>query len=219
MNAIFTHKSDSPVFLIFLYSIIAHIIIFSSVVFFLQKSVKNAEKQNVVYMQITAAPQSVAAPKKEIQKPKELPKKPVIKKLVQQQPLSTKPAPLVQQQPEEKPQTNPNPTTQSSANADANDVATKPVVEAVVDKAARCKTPEIALTQDAANAGVTSGKVILEVQISADGKVTEAKILKGTGFQIDDAVVALAKKMDCIPAEKDGKSVAVIKRMQWLIQR
>jgi TonB family protein len=204
-------KRNTPVPLTFLYSIIFH------TVFFFLQPLEDKKSSKIVYLEITAQPPAVA-PKKEMQKPKELPKKPVIKKLIQQQPLDTKPAPLVPPQVEEKPLTN-SASTQSSANADANDVPIKFVPEAIVDKAARCQTPEIALTQDAVNAGVTSGKVSIEAQISADGKVTEAKILKGTGFQIDDSIIALAKKMYCIPAQKDGKNVAVVKRLQWSIQR
>ncbi|MES2615744.1 MAG: TonB family protein [Bdellovibrionota bacterium] len=167
-------------------------------------------------MQIAAAPKA-AAPKP-IEQPKELPKKPIIKKLVSKT-LSTKPAPLVEQPPEEKPQINSAQNTATSAQADANDVSVPAVAEAVADKAARCQTPEIPITQDAANAGITSGKVILEVQINADGKVTTAKLLKGTGFHIDSNVIEFAKKMKCQPALKDGKTVAVIKRLQWVVQR
>ena len=47
----------------------------------------------------------------------------------------------------------------------------------------------------------------MQVQISAEGKVTDAKLLKGIGFKIDDVVVSLAKGMTCTPAQKDGKDI------------
>ena len=173
-------------------------------------------------MQIVAAPPRAApvTPEKPKEIPKDVPKKIVHKKLVQEKPVQTKAAPLVEQPPEiiptNPPTTNTPTTTQTSTEAE---ISMNALPEALVDVPAHCPTPEIPITTDAANAGITSGKVVLEVQISSEGKVVKAELLKRTGFQIDNEVVKLAKEMKCTPAIKDGKSVAVLRRLLWRIVR
>lgn len=218
---ILPQKSSVAVYNFFLLSSFVHFLLFISFDLFFKRETKNYEvKQNKVYVQIAPTPRPVVETPKDAPKPVELPKIPVPKKLVQKNPVATNKAPLVQEPPPEKIEPKlTNPDLPISTLADANDVSENPVAEAIVDKAARCKTPEIPITQDAANAGITSGKVVLEVQISSSGKVIEAKLLKGTGFKIDDSVISYAKNMQCSPAEKDGKKVPVVKRLQWIIQR
>ena len=89
--------------------------------------------------------------------------------------------------------------------------------ESTVDKTAQCTLPEITLSDDATNAGVNSGNVIIEVQINSEGKVTEAKLIKGTGYKIDEIALQAAKKLNCKPAKREKESVGVIKRINWII--
>ncbi|BBH53283.1 energy transducer TonB [Fluviispira sanaruensis] len=89
--------------------------------------------------------------------------------------------------------------------------------ESTVDKTAQCTLPEINITDDAANAGVTSGSVVIEVQINSEGKVTEAKLIKGTGYKVDQVALAAAKELNCSPAWREKHSVGVIKRITWMI--
>ena len=89
--------------------------------------------------------------------------------------------------------------------------------ESTVDKTAQCTLPEINLTDDASNAGVTSGSVIIEVQINSLGKVIEAKLIKGTGYKIDEIALRAAKELNCKPAWREKENVGVIKRINWII--
>ena len=89
--------------------------------------------------------------------------------------------------------------------------------ESTVDKTAQCTLPEINLSEDATNAGITSGSVIIEVQINSEGKVTTAKLIKGTGYKIDDIALEAAKSLNCRPAKREKESVGVIKRINWII--
>ncbi len=221
MNAIINQKTNSSIYFIFLLSFIIHAFVFITLFFIPIKSLKNIEKKttNSVYMQILSQPHNVPLSKNKIPQIQKTPEKPLPKKMIQKDSLSTKPAPKIQQFPLENSVNNSQISTSSTAKAETTDIAMQPVLEALVDKAARCQTPDLTITQDAANAGITSGKIILEVQISSSGKVIGVKILKGTGFKIDEEVIRLAEGMICSPAEKGGKSVAVIKRLQWLIQR
>jgi TonB family protein len=215
MNNVLLQKNNNSIFFMFIYSFIIHVIIFSAYVLFPNKIKVINEKQDLVYIQIASAPPSVQAPA-QVQKPKDKSKIVKPKKLVQQKSISSKPSPQVEQN-IEKPVVNSNPI--SSAQSEASDVYSNPVVEAVADEAARCQIPEIPITEDAANAGITAGKIVLEIQINADGKVTNATLLKGTGFKIDDVVLNLAKNLQCSPAKKDGKNITVIKRLPWYIKR
>ena len=107
---------------------------------------------------------------------------------------------------------NPTPTGQS-ANANKEFFS----AESTVDKTAQCTLPEINLTEDAANAGVTSGSVIIEVQINSLGKVVEAKIVRGTGYKVDEIALRAAKELNCKPALREKENVGVIKRINWII--
>ena len=205
-------------------SLLIHLSAYLSTHYFAHTNLsEKTNKNSTVYMQIVVAPPRTAPVVQEKPKeiPKEVPKKIVPKKLVQEKPVKTTPAPLIEQPPEiipkYRPTTNtPTTTTQTSTEAE---ISINALPEALVDVPARCPTPEIPITADAANAGITSGKVVLEVQISSEGKVVKAELLKGTGFQIDNEVVKLAKEMKCTPAIKDGKAVAVLRRLLWRIVR
>ena len=208
----------TPLPLSFLYSFGAHLFLFLFLFFVLKKtSFQQEEKKNIVFMEIRSAPK-VEPQKPPAPIPKTLPKAqphPVLKKLVQES--QTPSAPLVAQPLEKAPPTKAQPL--AAPSAQEGDSLQKPLSEALVDKVARCKIPDVSLTEDAAHAGITSGRVLLEVLIQRDGKVSQVKLLKGTGFEIDRVIMALAEKMQCEPAQKEGKDVPVKQRLQWIIKR
>ncbi|HMQ49064.1 MAG TPA: TonB family protein [Saprospiraceae bacterium] len=62
---------------------------------------------------------------------------------------------------------------------------------------------------EAAKKAGIEGKVLVELIISAAGKVTDIKVVQGLGYGCDEAAVAVLEQMpDWIPAQKDGKAVA-----------
>ncbi len=73
---------------------------------------------------------------------------------------------------------------------------------AVVDSA----TPEY---PEAAKAQGISGEVALELDLSAEGQVQDARIVKPGGNGFDEAALAAAKRLRFSPAEIDGKPAAV----------
>jgi TonB family protein len=84
-----------------------------------------------------------------------------------------------------------------------------PVSEAAADEPARCPAlREIPITDDAANAGITSGRVVIEVVVGSQGGVLEARLVEGTGYEIDQVALAEVKKLRCTAAKVGGKSVA-----------
>lgn len=89
--------------------------------------------------------------------------------------------------------------------------------ESTVDKTAQCTLPEINLSEDALNAGVTNGSVIIEVQINSLGKVVAAKLIKGTGYKVDEIALRAAKELNCKPAWREKENIGVIKRINWII--
>jgi protein TonB len=218
MNFIFEKHPNRNIYFLFILSLLIHFLLFILPRVFLSQNVKNTElKRDAVFIQIAPAHSQVVpvTHEKVPPKPKELPKEVQTKKLIQKT-VVPQPAPVVSAAPEISPASLPHP---SSIAGDKGDVSIAAVSESVVDEPARCVTPEIPITEDAANAGVTSGKVVLQVQISSEGKVVSATLLKGTGFRIDEEVLQQARKMVCEPARKDGKSVAVVKRVLWKIVR
>jgi periplasmic protein TonB len=60
--------------------------------------------------------------------------------------------------------------------------------------------------QAAREAGI-EGKISVELLISEQGKVVEAKVMKGLGFGLDELAIARAKTCNFEPATKDGKAV------------
>ncbi|MGY3804670.1 energy transducer TonB [Pigmentibacter ruber] len=108
----------------------------------------------------------------------------------------------------------PNPTPEGQSSNPSKEFYS---AESTVDKTAQCTLPEINLTDDATNAGIKSGNVIIEVQINSQGKVTNATLIKGTGYKIDQVALNAAKELNCKPARRDQESVGVIKRINWVI--
>ena len=95
-----------------------------------------------------------------------------------------------------------------------------PVVsENAVDEVAKCpKLPEVQITDEAANAGITSGVIILDVTISGEGKVVDAKIKKPLGYGLEAKAIEAAMKMKCSPGKIGGKSIGVIKRLEYTVE-
>jgi TonB family protein len=89
--------------------------------------------------------------------------------------------------------------------------------ESTVDQNAQCSLPEINLSDDAVNAGITSGTVVIDVQIDSLGKVQAAKLVKGTGYDVDGLALRAAKNLLCKPATLNKEKVGVLKRLHWMI--
>jgi TonB family protein len=68
---------------------------------------------------------------------------------------------------------------------------------------------------DAADAGV-SGTVVMEVDLSAEGQVTQVKVVQSAGEAFDAAAVAAVKQFEFSPAEVDGQPAPV--RIQYAYQ-
>ncbi len=88
-----------------------------------------------------------------------------------------------------------------------------PILESVADVPAKClNIPEIPITDEAANAGISSGMISAEVSIDVAGKVSDVKIRKGLGFGLDQAVAEVLKKITCTPGRVAGKPVPIKKK-------
>ncbi|NBX18641.1 MAG: hypothetical protein EBR09_14900 [Proteobacteria bacterium] len=93
------------------------------------------------------------------------------------------------------------------------------VSEALADTPARCPVPpNLELTIDALNAGLTNAEVIIEVAVNAAGSVENAKLKTGTGYEIDNVALKAAMKLKCTPAVLSGKTVRVAgKKLVWKV--
>jgi protein TonB len=93
------------------------------------------------------------------------------------------------------------------------------VSEALTDSPAKCPVPpNLELTTDALNAGLTNAEVIIEVAVTAAGLVQDAKLKAGTGFEIDKVALKAALKLKCTPAVLSGKAVGVAgKKLVWKV--
>lgn len=95
----------------------------------------------------------------------------------------------------------------------------EPVAEAAADAPAQCPLPpNLELTTDALNAGLTNAEVVIEVAVASSGSIQEAKIKTGTGFDIDKIAIKAALKLKCSPAIISGRAVPVIgKKLVWKV--
>ena len=62
---------------------------------------------------------------------------------------------------------------------------------------------------EAAEAQGASGEVVLELDVSAEGRVLEARVAKAAGNGFDEAALAAGRRLRFSPAEIDGKPSAV----------
>jgi outer membrane biosynthesis protein TonB len=102
-------------------------------------------------------------------------------------------------------------------NSDVVDYAAIAVEEAFASSSADCAgaLPELELSDDAVNAGLTSGQLIIEVIVDDKGIVRQPKLIKGTGYQIDAIALKEVQKMKCNPAQENGKSTVVRKELRF----
>lgn len=101
----------------------------------------------------------------------------------------------------------------------ATELEPEKVLEAVADSPARCPVPpNLELTTDALNAGLTNAEVIIEVAVNSTGGVENAKLKTGTGYEIDKVALKAALKLKCTPAVLAGKPVGVEgKKLVWKV--
>jgi TonB family protein len=95
-----------------------------------------------------------------------------------------------------------------------------PVSELRAETPASCpQPPGLELSEDALNAGITSGEVTVEVNLDSSGSVTSARLIKGIGYEIDQIVVKTAQRIRCRPAQMNGSPIGIkSKRLSWIIQ-
>lgn len=70
------------------------------------------------------------------------------------------------------------------------------------------KSVEPTFPAEAADAG-TGGVVVMELDIGADGKVTQVKVVESAGPAFDEAALAAARQLEFSPAEVDGQPAPV----------
>lgn len=93
-----------------------------------------------------------------------------------------------------------------------------PVAEAVADTPADCPLPQgLDLTEDAVNAGVTSGELWVDFSVARDGSVGNAVLKKGTGYEIDSLALSAVRKLKCKPATIGGQPVPIKSRRMKLV--
>ncbi len=71
---------------------------------------------------------------------------------------------------------------------------------------------EAAFPPEAADAGV-AGTVVMELDLGADGKVTDARVIQSAGHGFDEAALAAVRQFEFSPAEVDGQPAPV--RLQY----
>ena len=77
------------------------------------------------------------------------------------------------------------------------------------------KAPTLLKQVDAvfpADAG-TGGTVVMEIDLGADGKVTDARVVQSAGADFDASALAAVRQFEFTPAEVDGQPMAV--RLQY----
>jgi TonB family protein len=70
------------------------------------------------------------------------------------------------------------------------------------------RSVEAVYPADAADAG-SEGTVVMTIDLSADGHVTDAKVVQSAGAAFDDAALAAVRQFEFAPAEVDGQPAAV----------
>jgi hypothetical protein len=110
---------------------------------------------------------------------------------------------------------NPPPTAATGSQGDKVDYDAVAVEEAFADASADCSRalPQLDLTPDAINAGVTRGRLVFETVLDASGVVQQVKLIKGTGYDIDKVARDALQGMRCRPAQASGQGVVVRKEI------
>lgn len=73
-------------------------------------------------------------------------------------------------------------------------------------KAKPLRVPKPAYTDEARAAGI-QGKVRVQLTIGVDGKITDATIVEGLGYGLDEAALAALREAEFVPAQRCGKPV------------
>jgi TonB family protein len=87
--------------------------------------------------------------------------------------------------------------------------AGEPPAEGVLTKAPAVIAPATPEYPEAAKARGLSGEVVLELDVSELGTVTDARVVKAAGDGFDEAALAAGRQLRFSPAEIDGKPAAV----------
>jgi protein TonB len=96
---------------------------------------------------------------------------------------------------------------QKTAAAQNNEPRFMPFIR--VDQIARASSPLIpGYPETARNAGI-EGTVVLEVYIDEQGQVRKVNVRKGIGFGCDEAAIRKVRGTRFIPAQMNGRPVAV----------
>ncbi len=69
--------------------------------------------------------------------------------------------------------------------------------------------PTMDVTDEAKKAGI-EGEIRVALDISAEGRVTHVKVLKGLGYGLDEDCVRAWMKSKWRPAAQDGTAIAVL---------
>ncbi len=209
-----TKAKDENIIVITIYSLLFHFLLVFAIALLKPNPpefVSITVATNTIHLNTNKAQSNKQSIQK--QQDKKIPKEEVVKSNAAKQQIH-KEIPSEKTQPSVNAKDVPNPTPEGQSSNPSKEFYS---AESTVDKTAQCTLPEINLTDDATNAGIKSGNVIIEVQINSQGKVTNTKLIKGTGYKIDEVALNAAKELNCKPARRDQESVGVIKRINWVI--
>lgn len=92
----------------------------------------------------------------------------------------------------------------------------EPMSEGSVNVAARLLTSAPPVYPPAARAAEVEADVVVDLVLDESGRVSEAKILRAAGFDLDKSALEAIRGYRFSPAQKDGRPVRV--RMHWTVQ-
>ena len=72
---------------------------------------------------------------------------------------------------------------------------------------------------EAASRAEAEATVDVSVEIDADGRVRDVKVVRWAGFGLDEEVVSTVRRMNFRPAERDGERVAVRVLLRYNFRR
>lgn len=204
----FLHGSEKPNNIISLLTILVTLLHLYALMWFLAPE-ESFTPPEPMPMEVSLI--SVAAPKPVIPTPPE-PKpvvKPVAKPIQQpvQQPVIKKPAPIVQKSPDYAPPSDAPPPPPSAAPAASSESSAPAFVEANF-KANYLLNPKPEYPAIAKSRG-WQGKVMLKVQVSAEGSALQVSVDTSSGHEmLDESAVEAVTKWKFIPAKRGDNAVA-----------
>lgn len=113
----------------------------------------------------------------------------------------------------------PQPVSVPQNEVDLNVPVAEVAQDAMADTPTSCPIPKgLELSEDALNAGLSSGEVVVEFFVGADGVVKNPILKKRTGYTVDKTVLEAVQKIKCSPAKVKGQAVAVkASRIKFMI--